>query len=291
MKKLLFSILLVFSLSPLFSQDKPAYQLYDAEGKKVKYAKCLKALEKAEIVLFGEIHNDPIAHWLQLETTKDLHRLREGKVMMGMEMFERDNQLLLEEYLGETISEKYFEEEAKLWSNYKTDYKPLVLFAKAEQIPLIGTNIPRRYANVVFHQGIEKLEDLSEEAKSYIAPLPIEVDLDLTIYREMLEMMGGHGSSDDSNSNFPNAQAIKDATMAWFISKHMLADHLFIHYHGAFHSEHGEGINWYLQKYRPNTQALTITTVYQADISQLEKENRDKADFIICVPENMSKTH
>ncbi len=288
MKRILLFLFLLSTIAPLIGQDNPAYKLYNKQGKQVKYAKMIKALAETDVVLFGEIHNDPISHWLQLEVTQDLMAARKGQITMGMEMFEADNQLLLDEYFSEAISEKYFEDEVRLWENYLTDYKPLILLAKENQLSFIATNIPRRYANMVYKKGMDALQTLSEEAKSYIAPLPIEVDLELSSYKSMLDMMGGHGGD---NANFPKAQAIKDATMAWFITQSLEEEHLYLHYHGAFHSNNYEGINWYLHKYQPKIQTLTISTALQADIDSLSEEHLGQADFIICVPENMCKTH
>lgn len=287
MRKLLVLLALFFT-SQLYAQDKPAYVLYSKKGKKVKYTKMLKDIVAHEVLLFGEIHNIPICHWLQLEVTREMYSQKGGQIVLGAEMFERDNQLLIDEYFSGTINQNYFEDETRLWSNYATDYKPLLEFAKTNNVPFIATNIPRRYASTVFKQGIETLNNLSEEAKRYIAPLPIEVDLELKSYKSMMDMMGGHS---DANANFPKAQAIKDATMAWFISQNQKPGHLFIHYNGSFHSDDFEGINWYLKKYQPQVKIVTIATVTQEDIDQLAEENLNKADYIICIPENMCRTH
>lgn len=288
----------IFSLSLLFllalpqwtfaQKDKPAYVIYDASGKEVKYSTMLKALKKSDVTLFGELHNNPIAHWLQLEVTQDLYAEKGKDLALGAEMFEADNQVILNEYLADQISQSNFEKEARLWSNYKTDYKPLVEFAKEKRLPFIATNIPRRYASMVFKQGLESLDSLSDAAKVWIAPLPIPLDLELTSYKMMMEMMGGHGGG---NTNFPKSQAIKDATMAHFILKNWQKGQLFLHYNGAFHSDIQEGIGWYLRQAQKDLSVKTISSVEQDDISQLSKEHKNKADFIICVPANMTKTH
>ena len=71
MQKLL--LITLFSLGLLsFTTDKPAYRLFDAKGQAKNYADLLKTAAKADIVFFGELHNNPIAHWLQLELTQDL---------------------------------------------------------------------------------------------------------------------------------------------------------------------------------------------------------------------------
>jgi hypothetical protein len=66
---------------------------------------------------------------------------------------------------------------------------------------------------------------------------------------------------------------------------------LFIHYNGAYHSENYEGIVWYLKKQNPVLKIATITTISQKDIRSLLKENKNKADFIICVDEDMTTTY
>ncbi len=267
--------------------EKPAYIIYDKEGKKVEYEKILKKAKKADVILFGELHDNPIAHWLELEFTKDLFQQSKGKVILGAEMFESDNQLLLNEYLSGAIRQKNFEDEVRLWPNYKTDYKPLLEFAKENNTGFVATNIPRRYASMVFHKGLNSLASLSDEAKRFLPPLPIEVDLELPGYKALLDMSGdGHGGV-----NFPHAQAVKDATMGHFISKNLLKGGHFIHFNGAYHSDNFEGIAWYIQQEKPKTKIMAISVVTQEDISTISEENQGKADFIICVPESMTRTY
>lgn len=166
--------LFIFLFIQTQAQDKPAYQLYNAKGKKVKFHKMVDELEDADILLFGESHDNPISHWMQFEITSELHKKR--KLMMGAEMIEADNQDELNDYLIDTISSKELDSLARLWPNYKTDYKPLVDFAKGNKIPFIATNIPRRYAKMVYKGGFEVLDTLSDEEKACMAPLPIYFD-------------------------------------------------------------------------------------------------------------------
>ncbi|HMJ48795.1 MAG TPA: ChaN family lipoprotein, partial [Ferruginibacter sp.] len=91
--------------------------------------------------------------------------------------------------------------------------------------------------------------------------------------------------------NMPKAQAIKDATMAYFILKYFVPGSLFIHYNGSYHSENHDGIVWYLQQARPGLKIATVTTVSQKDIKRLLEENKKKADYIICVDEDMTGTY
>jgi uncharacterized iron-regulated protein len=135
----------------LKAQDKPAYILYNAQGKKVSYVKMIKQIERQDIVLFGELHNNPISHWLELEVTQACSEKR--NLVLGAEMFEQDNQQALTSYLQGKITAKGLDSSARLWKNYRTDYAPLVNFAKEKNIPFIATNVPRKYASTVARGG------------------------------------------------------------------------------------------------------------------------------------------
>ncbi len=284
MKTVLIFLVSIVAMLPVLAQDKPAYVLYSAKGKKVTYKKMLEELQKQDVVLFGEFHNNPISHWLQLEVTTDCRQTRD--LVLGAEMFERDNQEALTLYLQGQISGKQLDSAVRLWRNYNTDYAPLVNFAREYSLPFVATNIPRRYASMVARGGFEALDTLSDESKSWIAPLPVAYDAELPGYKKMLEMMPGHGGE-----NLPKAQAIKDATMAYFILQYYKPGSLFIHYNGAYHSDNYEGILWYLKKARPDLRYVTISTVSQKNVNSLLDENKGKADFIICVDENMTTTY
>lgn len=284
MKKFILTLFFISFTTILFAQSGKPYQIFNKKGKKVTYKKMLKKVKDTDILLFGEHHNNSMIHWLQLQVTKDLQKQRE--LILGAEMFEADNQKALTDYLASTIDQKAFDTVARLWKNYKTDYKPLVDFAKNNNLHFVASNVPRRNAKIVYRKGFEGLESLSKEEKSWIAPLPVPYDKNLPSYVKMLEMMGGHGGE-----NFPKAQAIKDATMGYFITKNYKANHLFIHYNGSYHSDFYEGINWYINKYNNTLNIKTITTVEQDDLSKLTEEEKSKADFIIVVPTDMTKTY
>jgi len=285
-------LLIITSLAMLsFRSDKPAYVLYDSEGRKVKYEKLIQEVSDADVVFFGELHDNPIAHWLEYEVTADLYKVAGDRLVQGAEMFEADNQLLLDEYLSATYEADKFEAEVKLWKNYKTDYKPLVEFAKKNKLPFIATNVPRRYASVVSKKGLEALEQLPAEARNYIAPLPIFYDPEVKSYKDMMEMGGMPGMGGKPNENFPKAQAIKDATMAHFILKNLQPGKIFIHYNGSYHSDNYLGIIYYLKRERPDIKVATISTVLQADTASLSTEYAGTADYLVVIPETMTRTY
>ena len=284
MKRLIFVIFFLITAIIGFSQEKKAYQLFNKKGKKVDYGKLLIAAEKAQVVLFGEYHNNAISHWLELELTKDL--ANKNKIILGAEMIEADNQKQLDQFLKGEINQKQLDSTARLWPNYKTDYKPLVEFAKENNIPFIATNIPRRFASIVSKKGFEGLENLTSEEKTWIAPLPIVYDSELPGYVNMMKMMGDHASP-----NMPKAQAIKDATMAYFIQKNLKEKSIFIHFNGTYHSDNFEGIYWYLKKAAPNLEILTIATIEQKELKKISTEDYNKADYILVIDEDVTKTH
>ncbi|WP_338766894.1 ChaN family lipoprotein [Bernardetia sp. ABR2-2B] len=310
MKKYNISFLaLLLLLLMSFQTDKPAYQIFDAAGKKSSYKSILEKAQEADIILFGESHNNPIIHWLQIELTKGLYKeinknksenqskkYSKNNLILGAEMFEADNQTILDEYLNDIITEKNFEAEARLWNNYKTDYKPLVEFAKENNLDFVATNIPRRYASLVSKKGLSSLDSLSEDAKWFMMPLPVEVDLKLPAYANMLKMMGVHSTSDTENvnesaANFAYAQAVKDATMAYRINKYYSENKnsVFLHFNGSYHSDNYESIVYYLKKYNPDLKVMTITAADQKELDSLEKTG--VADFAIVTPLSMTKTY
>ena len=289
MKKIFLSAMLgTLLVLASFATDKPAYRLYTSEGKPVTYNKMIKELGGADMVFFGEEHNNPIAHWMEFEVTKSLYGIKGGDLVLGAEMIESDNQLILNEYLQGFIPAKKFEDEARLWKNYKTDYKPLVDFAHDTGLVFVADNIPRRYASIVAKKGFKGLDSLSAEAKGYIHPLPIPYDPEVKCYKDMLSMKGMGTHVDE---NFPKAQAVKDATMAWFILKNWEKGKLFLHYNGSYHSDHHQGIGWYVDKEKPGLKIRTISVVSQKDPDKWDKKNDGLADFVIVVPEDMTKTY
>src|SRR5689334_1807453 len=119
MKKLM-ALLAILSISIIAqAQDKPAYIIYNAKGKKVSYKKMLKTIIQKDMIFLGEFHNNAISHWMELEITKDCGETRQ--LVLGAEMFEQDNQEVLDKYLKGNYSAKWLDSNARLWKNYPTD--------------------------------------------------------------------------------------------------------------------------------------------------------------------------
>ncbi len=288
----LVSCLLVFLATATIqiqAQDKPAYKIFTGEGKKADYGDLLKEALKADAVFFGELHDNPISHWLELELTKGLFKEKGNNLVLAAEMFETDNQILIDEYFAGFFKESSFESEVRKWNNYATDYKPLLSFAKDNGLQFVASNIPRHYASMVASGGFEALEKVSDEGRKFFAPLPVEYDPELPCYKDMLSMEGG--PMGHASENLPKAQAIKDATMANSIVKFRKQGQTVIHYNGSYHSDRYMGIIWYLNKYSPGLKIVTVTTILQDDIDKMGEEGAGKADFVIVVPTSMTRTY
>ena len=288
--RLIFTIAAVMTANVIANaQDKPAYAIFSGEGKHLDYGKMVRELSRADVVFIGETHNCPIAHWLEYEITRDIWQKDSSGLTIGAEMFETDNQLLVDEYTGRLISSDKFENEAKLWDNYYTDYYPLLSFAREAGLKFVASNVPRRYASFVKDNGLEALEGLSDEAKALMAPLPVDFEAseESDAMFGFMQMISGGDSG--KKSYFAEAQALKDATMAWSIARNM--DRKFIHYNGNFHSDFHGGIIPYFEKYCPGKTIKTVCCIRQDSISRLDEENLGRADFIICVPVDMTMTY
>lgn len=282
MKKLILAFALLLT-GQVFAQGQ-AYRIYTSDGSEVSFEKMIRGMEKSDIVLLGELHNNPIAHWMQLLVVETLDS-NGHNLALGAEMYERDDQLIIDEYLGGVIREKNLEQEAKLWPNDETDYRPVLNYCKDNGIPFYATNVPRRYASLVAYQGLSALDDLSEEAQSYLAPLPFPFDSAAPGYPEMLQMGHGHMSM-----TMVHAQALKDATMADAIRNNMPKKGIFVHMQGDYHSANGGGINWYLSEYAPRLKRVTLSTVESANC-EWSDDFANRGDYILVVDDRMTKTY
>lgn len=270
--------------------DMAAYRLFDNKGKEVTFEAMTDSLAKADVVFIGENHNCPISHWMEYKITEALHGVHGDKLVLGEEMMESDNQVILDEYMQRLIPFDRFEAEARLWDNFSTDYYPVVYYAKDNGLRFVATNVPRRYAAAVNENGLSSLDSLSDIAKTWLPPLPIPFEYNADENNEKFgAMMMLSRRSPEEMQRLAEAQAIKDATMAWFIAKNLTGP--FIHINGSYHSDGRSGIIPYLNHYKPGLKIATVTSVRQEEITQLDPDNMDRADYYIVVPESMTTTY
>ena len=284
---------LLVGLASFARGDRPAYRLFSATGQPTDYDQMLQELAQADVVLFGEQHNDALVHWLELQVAKDLLRLKPpGQLVLGMEMFERDVQPLVAQYAAGTLADTAFERQTRPWPNYATDYRPLLQFARENHLAVVGTNAPQPFARAVARGSLAALDKLPAADRALLAPLPLKVDYDLPGYKNMAVMFGGDSKAHGGGAQtIIQAQALKDATMAHFIRASRQPGQTLLHLNGSYHSDHRDGIGAYLRQGGPPLRVRTLSVVTQAQLQTLEKENVDVADYVVVVPEDAGKTY
>ena len=244
---------------------------------------------KKQVIVFGEEHNDSLAHALQNALYAAL--LEEyPQVILSMEMFERDVQLVLNEYLAGLISERSFTKESRAWSNY-ADYAPLVQLAKSRGQQVIAANVPGRYASMVSQKGIGTLEQLSKRARPYFSEFEIPSEADPYL-QKFNAAMGEHGHH--MGPSIFHAQLLRDATMAESIvttwKKNRKAK--ILHLTGKFHSDEGLGTVAAVNERKRGLDILTISCFPSDDFHAPNWEaHRDKADIIVLTDPNQPKIH
>jgi uncharacterized iron-regulated protein len=196
-------------------------------------------------------------------------------------MFERDTQIVVNEYLAGLITEKKFLDDSRPWGNYKTDYRPLVELAKEKKLDVIAANAPRRYVNMVSRNGRESLNSLSKEAKSFLPPLPYAEPT--KAYSDKFKaLMGPSPEAQMGIDKILASQSLWDAGMAYAISQNVVKNGLIIHLNGAFHTENRLGTVEHLLRYKPKTKVLVVTMRYEENFTNFDKaKHLNLGDFVI----------
>ena len=269
MKKLLLTIgliVMIYGFSNAQTSDE-LYRAFDGKGKSVDLKTILAAAVKADVVFLGETHDDSVAHAIQYEVFKGVFEKvgKSRKTKLSLEMFARDVQTIVDEYLGGMITEKHFLASSRPWGNYKTDYRPLVEFAKTNKLPVIAANAPRRYVNMVSRKGRASLDNLVPEAKQWLPPLPFDI-ASAKYAAKFNAMLGGHGSE-----NILDSQALWDASMSHAIAVNLEKNGLIIHLNGSFHTANRLGTVEHLLKYKPGVNVVVITMTREKNFRAFDK--------------------
>jgi uncharacterized iron-regulated protein len=217
------------------------YKLYDTHLKKeATIEQITDKIQKGEVLVFGEQHDDSVGHLMEQKMLEALFTKHSTDVILAMEMFHRDVQYIVDEYLAGQISEKNFIKEARAWDTYKTDYRSAIEFAKEKGIKVVAANTPSRYANMVTRKGLESLNGLSKTVKkNFLPPLPVDT-MKGEYYERFLEAMGGHSMP---GMNLYQSQNLWDATMSWSIAQALKKNKkgIVLMMNGRFHSDNHLG--------------------------------------------------
>lgn len=296
MKKLLAAIVVMFA-SFAFTAGQAAYsedqfRVYDRDGNAATIDQLIDALRSNDVLFLGEEHNDGVAHALEAEIFRRAVDRYAGsrKVALSLEMFERDVQIVVDEYLAGLISQDHFLLSARPWPNYKTDYRPLVELAKEKKLDVIAANAPRRYVNMVSRNGRGSVDALSKQAKSWLAPLPYGQPSAAYAAKFRATMEGRPEAA--KLDNIVDSQALWDATMANSVAKYLSKNKnaLVVHLNGSFHTESRLGTVEHLLKYRPKTKALVVT-MHASDNFKVFDKVRDAGlgDYVILTQQKTAK--
>ncbi|MET3982048.1 putative iron-regulated protein [Mucilaginibacter sp. UYP27] len=285
--------LLLFLLPAIaFCQDPMAqnYKIYSTAKQRLATADELIAdLDKADVLFFGEEHNDSTGHYLESLLFKKIADKYPGKAGLSMEMFQTDCQTVLNEYLADMIREKNLITEGRAWNNYK-DYRPMIETAKAAHIPVVAANAPTRYTNMVTRGSLSSLDKLSPAAKGWLAPLPIDTATG-PYYEKFVTIMGGHSAM--GNLKIYQSQNLWDATMGWNIAQFLKAHagYKVFQVNGGFHSEEKLGTAAQLKKYLPEVRILNIQAYADDSFDNPDWSKFTKlGDYVILTNPKLAKT-
>lgn len=284
--------LLLICCIPLiaFGQDTVHYKIYNTRTQKTaSVAEIVNELAKADVLFFGEEHNDSTSHQLEYLLLQKIEAKYPSQTALSMEMFETDCQNVLDEYLKGLIREKNFKTDARAWPNYK-DYRPLIEFSKDNNIPVIAANAPARYTNMVNRLGLESLEKLSALGKSYLPPLPVDTATG-AYYEKFKNIMGGHASM--PGMQLYQAQNLWDATMGWSIACFLKDHHSYkiLQLNGNFHSEEKLGIPAQLLHYDHKARILSIALYSDENFTNPDWTKFSKmGDYIILTDPALPRT-
>lgn len=305
---ILLFIALVAQLAPQAAAQEDArtrYKAFDSKGRAVKLEEIIEALDKADVLFVGETHTDAVGHTVEAELLRraDEHYAQRRAVALSLEMFERDVQTVVDEYLGGLITERHFLLSSRPWNNYETDYRPLVEYARAHHLPVIAANAPARYVSRVSAQGPASLSSLSKEARAWLPPLPFPVASAAYASKFNEFMSSGMAApppapagaqaapanphaqpNPHGGAHLLEAQTLRDASMAYAISEFLKRgrDPLVVQVNGTFHSEERMGVPEQLAHYRKRARAVVVTMVTDANRTGFDAASMSAlGDFII----------
>lgn len=242
-----------------------------------------------DVVLFGEFHDSQPVHDAELAVLKGLYRQHGKRLVLSMEMFERDVQPVMNQYLAGTLTEQEFLAASRPWPQYDRAYRPLVEFAKAHQIPIVTGNIPRRIAAAYAKTGT-----LAQTAEADTVYLPKQHRAGSEAYRKkfaaamaaMGGLPGGMQIPPQRVQPMFMAQCLKDDAMAESIAAYRRehADAVVYHVVGNFHSSGHLGMAEKLAALEPAARIAVIDTVHddgaKDDIQAVAKAHGADGEYL-----------
>ena len=292
--------------------------IFNDSGARKRWNDLLSAAESADVIIFGEQHDDAIGHAMQRAFVEDA-LTRWPDTAVSMEMFDRSEQAVVDDYLAGIVDRATFYEEISPvkarktarsfldseidrdkfeqrmfslgWPDWEKNYQPIVDAAKTANAKIIASNTPwLRYTRLANKEGLQRLDSLTPAQRALVAKPPM---LPGGSYRDrffgLMSGMGGGHSGDGAHSGVDEdmilgmyrAQCVMDATMAASIADH-LDQHggKVIHLVGQFHSDYDGGLIQQLRHMRPGARVLNIS-LQTVEAESLRDEDRSRADYVV----------
>ena len=257
-------------------------RVYDTRQKRFSdFEVMLADLARADAVFLGEQHDDPNTHRLELAVVEGLTR-RGVTVVLAMEMFERDVQQTLNQYLAGAITEEQFLKDARPWPRYATDYRPLIEFAKAHTLRVVASNAPRPIASDISKTGLSVVDGLGDRRGFVARELQCPASGDY--FDRFKDAMGEH---EGANPNFYYAQCVKDETMGESVAAAFDSATgsrvTIVHVNGAFHSDFGEGTAASAMRRMPGRRVAVVSLMPVDDLDDVQPDEDDlkRADYLV----------
>ncbi len=281
------------------------YRVYSVKlGKEVPLDSIISDMKNYDVLFYGEEHNDSVTHYLEKTIFEKMYGRYGNKAALSMEMFDRDVQPIMNEYLKDFIREKNFKKDARVWGNYR-DYRPMVELAKEKQLDVICANAAGRYSNLAGRKGQAALKALPAESKPFFAPLPYDTATG-KYYDKLLEM-SGHSPAQKNDTTKPKmpamamggfslitAQSLWDATMAYSISEYLKKnkDKKVMQVNGRFHSDEGFAVVTQLKKYNKKARILIISSGSDEAFPNIDwSQYKHLGDYVIITDPNVPRTY
>ncbi len=282
---LLIIVMISMNIFGQIAYNEDQFRVFDAKGNPSSVDAIIAAIGSNDAVFLGEQHDDAVCHAVQFEIFRRAVEKYSAnrKMALSLEMFERDVQIVIDEYQANLITETHFLASSRPWGNYKTDYRPLVELAKEHRLPIIAANAPRRYINMVSRNGRSSLNGLSKQAKMWLAPLPYG-EASAAYSAKFKALMGPSPEAQMGIENILGSQSLWDATMADSVARFIKKnDHsLVVHLNGGFHTENRLGTLEHFLKYRSKAKALVVTMRYEDDFKTFDAaKHAGLGDFVI----------
>lgn len=253
------------------------------DGRELTYGQLIDELNKVDLIAVGEQHDSVVHHQMQLQIIKSLFALDE-RLGVGMEMFQRPYQSVINRYFAGEISEAEFlkqTEYAKRWGYDWQLYREIVVFAKRNNIPLAALNAPAELTKRVKEVGYD---NLTADEKKQLGPVDFNVKEHREFWLELLSMMHGtHKATPEQKERSYQVMAVWDDYMgrsaADFRKDRQLQRMVILA--GSGHIEGGFGIPDRAAKYA-NASRATIR-IFVGTPAEDEPDGYLPTDYVIYV--------